>query len=272
MKYDLNLFEQLNEEYSLKPIQATFPNNDPDSQFKTASSRLLRLRKLVTFEGKKILEIGCGRGYVSSLLASDYNCSVVGVDIRKYDEWELLKSKAPKLDFRVVDLSNENPFVAESFDLVVSFVVWEHIIHPFTMLKECVKLLAPSGAMYLYANLYRSPIASHRYRQVFFPFAHLLFDEEVFSEFFIKHTGKSNPPAHLNKLTYSHYKEYFRILNLKIEHEQLYKKPLDKDFYDRFRDKLECYPIFDLEMQYFAVLLRKENPSILKKMRHDIAK
>ena len=38
---------------------------------------------------------------------------------------------------------------------------------------------------------------------------------------------------------------------------QLRKIPLDREFYERFRDKLELYPVFDLELNAFAVLLRK---------------
>lgn len=259
MKYGIHFFEELNEEYRSKPIRNSFTPLDPDSLFRRSRSILARVKKLVPLEGKRVLEIGCGRGHLSSLLASEYNCSVVGVDVKEYAEvWELLKSKSPNLDYRVVDLSSENPFEAESFDLIVSFVVWEHIIHPFITLRECCKILKPSGAIYIYVNPYRSPTGSHRDKEIFFPFPHLLFEDEVFVEYYMKHTGKRMKPTRLNKLTYSHYKEYFRILNLRIEHEELRKVPLDKDFYNRFKDKLECYPIFDLELNAFGFLLRKD--------------
>jgi cyclopropane fatty-acyl-phospholipid synthase-like methyltransferase len=260
MKYDISLFEQLNEEYISKPIKNSFPESDPDSEFKYARSRLFSLNKLLPLEGKRILEVGCGRGYVSKVLATEYKCSVVGVDIRERDQWNVLQSESPNLEYRVLDLSNENPFDIESFDLIISFAVWEHIIHPFTMLKECCKILKPSGAIYMIANLYRAPNASHRYREVFFPFPHLLFEDEVFSEYYMKHIGKSMQPSRLNKLTYAQYKEYFKILNLRIEHERLRRTPLDKAFYERFKDKLEPYPVFDLELEFFTVLLQKVNP------------
>lgn len=262
MKYDISLFEQLNEEYRSKPIIRSFPKAGPDSEFKLARSRLVGLNKLVPLEGKRILEVGCGTGYVSKVLASEYRCSVIGVDIKERDEWNLLRSESPDLEYRVADLSSENPFDTESFDLIVSFAVWEHITHPFTMLSECSRLMKPSGAMYLYANMYRAPNASHRYREVFFPFPHLLFEEEVFSEYYMKHTRKSKQATRINKLTYAHYKEYFRILNLRIEHESLHRIPLDEDFYDRFRRELERYPRFDLELAFFSVLLRKDSPGV----------
>jgi cyclopropane fatty-acyl-phospholipid synthase-like methyltransferase len=266
VKYDINLFEQLNEEYREKKIQTKFPQPDPEYQLKTAGARLAALAKLVPLAEKRVLEVGCGQGYVSSLLASEYNCSVVGVDIVRNSSWDLLKSKSPSLEYLVLDLSSNNIFEAGSFDLIVSFVAWEHIIHPFTMLKECSKILKSSGAIYIYANLYRAPNASHRYRHIFFPFPHLLFNDEIFAEYFLKHTGKSRTPSRLNKLTYCHYKEYFRILNLKIEFERLHKIPLDKDFYNRFKDKLELYPVFDLETAFFTVLLRKDSSGLNQKI------
>jgi SAM-dependent methyltransferase len=260
LKYDIHLFEQLNEEYRSKPIMTSFRQYDPDSELRTARSRLHHLNELVSLDAQKVLEIGCGRGYLSKILASEYRCSsVVGIDIRENDEWNRLRNGTPILNYQVVDLCNENPFAAESFDIILSFVVWEHIIHPFTMLRECCRILKPSGAIYIYANQYRSPRASHRYRLIHFPFPHLLFDNEVISEYFTKQgIGKVNV-AHLNKLTYSHYKEYFGILNLTIEHERLVKIPLDVDFYNRFKDKLELYPRFDLELDTFEVILRKGN-------------
>lgn len=264
MKYDIHLFEQLNEEYKPKPLKTLFPQYDPDSQLKIARSRIATLNKLVSLKGARILVIGCGLGYLSYVLASECNCRVIGIDLRKRADWDLLKTKSPNLDYQAVDLSSENPFDMESFDLIVSFWTWEHVIHPFTLLRECCKVLKPSAAIYIDAQLYRGPSGSHKYREVFFPFPHLLFEEEVFSEYYVKHTEKGMTSAWLNKLTYSQYKEYFRILNLRIEHEELVKIPLDKDFYNRFKDKLERYPIFDLELDCFRVLLRKPEQSALQ--------
>ncbi len=257
MRYDIELFQELNDEYRCKPLKSSFVQYDPDSQFALARSHVARLEKVKSPENESVLEVGCGLGYLSCVLASDYSCSVIGTDIKRATEWELLKTTSPDLEYMVVDLTSGNPFAAASFDWVVSFATWEHIIHPFTLLRECCKVLNESGLMYIVANLYRSPTASHRYREIFFPFSHLLFEDEVFSEYYTKHTGTSMTPARLNKLTYSQYREYFRILNLQVEHEELRRVPLDREFYNRFREKLERYPIFDLELDYFRVLLRR---------------
>jgi len=258
-KYDIHLLEQLNEEYRAKPTLSTFIQYDPESQFEIADKRLHRLSELVDLKEKKVLEVGCGRGYLLKSLAGQYGCSVVGIDIREHVEWQTLRYP-PNLDYLVLDLSERNPFAEESFDLIVSFVAWEHMMHPFTMLKECCRILKPEGKIYMHANLYRSPRASHLYRDIYFPFPHLLFPEEVIAEFCLKHGVSKHwfdEYYYRNKLTYGQYKEYFELLNLGIEYEQLQKIELDMDFYERFKDKLEKYPRFDLELEFFNVLLVK---------------
>src|SRR5204863_6563140 len=70
------------------------------------------------------------------------------------------------------------------FDYIYSFSVWEHIVHPYTALVNARELLEPSGTMFLQAQLYCGPKASHRYREVFFPWPHLLFTDDVFEEFY----------------------------------------------------------------------------------------
>jgi len=259
-KYDIHLLEQLNEEYRSKPLKESFPQYDPESQFKIADSRLRQLSEIVDLKEKKVLEVGCGRGYLSKSLADRYGCSVVGIDISEHVEWQNLKNP-PNLDYLVLDLSERNPFAEESFDLIVSFVAWEHMMHPFTMLKECCRILKPRGKMYISANLYRSPKASHLYRDIYFPFPHLLFPEEVIAEFCLKNGVAKHwfdEYYYRNKLTYGQYKEYFELLNLGIEYEQFRKTKLDTDFYERFKDKLEKYPRSDLELDFFQVLLVKD--------------
>lgn len=53
----------------------------------------------------------------------------------------------------------------------------------------------------LSANLYRGPQASHRYREVFFPWPHLLFEDGVFEAYY-RHIGmRPARPAWFNRLT-----------------------------------------------------------------------
>ena len=81
-------------------------------------------------KGKKILEFGCGSGYGSNILA-DYSSHVTAVDI-SLDAINYAKDKYTKsnLDFRRIGDINFNKMDLddESFDVVVSFQVVEHLI------------------------------------------------------------------------------------------------------------------------------------------------
>jgi len=254
-KFDLDLFLQLNEEYRDKPAFVTRRRHDTPSRTADAEQRALMLEERVGLRGRKVLEVGCGAGDVAAILARDYDCEVTAVDIQEYPSWEGLSR--PKLTFRVVDITEKHDLEPESFDRIISLVVWEHIQHPYAGLKACRDLLRPDGRFYLRANLYLSPIASHRYRDVFFPWPHLLFSDEVFAQFSERMGTRANPPPWLNRLTHAHYQCFFDLLGFRVEQEWLSRMPLDKDFYVRFHDLLSRYPVFDLTLKFFDVMLAK---------------
>lgn len=272
MNYDMRLLEELNQEYKDKPILNSFPEYDHKSQFDYADRRLKNLEKLIELREKKVLEIGCGGGYPSRRLATHYGCEVTGIDIYESSVWDELGGEEG-LEYIVVDLSKENPFQPKTYDLIISYVAWEHIKHPFKALQECVKIIKPEGKIYMYANQYRSALASHVYRTIHFPFPHLLFPDEIVVEYCLKNgvTQEWIDAFYcVNKLTYSHYKEYFKLLNLKVVHEKLTKRKLDMEFYERFEEKLGLYPVFDLELDFFEVVLCIDNHHIEFKERQSI--
>ncbi|MCI8443201.1 MAG: class I SAM-dependent methyltransferase [Provencibacterium sp.] len=266
--YDLQLLRRLNEEYREKPLMSSFTQYDDASQLRQAKRRIESLGKKAALEGKRILEVGCGGGYVAYELAKEYGCQVTGIDIYQSEVWERLS--APSLQYRCIDLSRENPFEAESFDLIVSYVAWEHMRHPFEVLQQCVKLMKRGGLFYLYANLYRSALASHLYRHIFFPYPQLLFDDSVLLPY-VRSLGVEqwwiDAFYYVNKLTYAEYKQYFELLHLKILKEEKALRNLDWDFYERFEDKLGLYPVSDLELDFFGVLLQREDVDFVERQR-----
>lgn len=202
-------------------------------------------------------------GYVSYTLASEYECEVTGIDIYKDSNWKLLQHE--KLNFMEVNICEDNKLLGEKFDLIISYVAWEHIKKPFEALLQTKKLLKHDGKFYLYAWLYRSPMASHLYRHIHFPYPHLLFDDELVKKYALRLGVKQSwidSFFDCNKLTYAEYKEYFNLLGYKVTDEYLKFRPLDVDFYKRFEEKLGLYPIYDLTLDYFAVIL--EHNSTIK--------
>ena len=135
--------------------------------------------------------------------------------------------------------------------------------HSFAELTAVKELLKPEGQglAYLSANLYRGPKASHRYREVFFPWPHLLFDDDVFIEFYRRRGRNNVRAAWVNRLTVAHYEMYLRQLDFEVVRQWTTGTPIDEEFYQRFIDKLGRYPRYDLEQDFLHMIIAHKRPS-----------
>lgn len=93
-------------------------------------------------KNSKILDIGCGDGEYTSLFCKNNN-KVVGIDVRNYvnpvfKKFEFIQANAEKL-----------PFSDNSFNLVISFDVIEHIKDDEKAIKEIYRVLKPGGRIFL---------------------------------------------------------------------------------------------------------------------------
>jgi len=89
---------------------------------------------------RRILVVGCGSGIEASMLHQLLAAEVIGIDIKS----EFEAPSAPGLDLRVGDACDMQ-FDAESFDLVYSYHVLEHIPDPARALNEMRRVLAKEG-------------------------------------------------------------------------------------------------------------------------------
>ena len=88
---------------------------------------------LLNGQGKSALDVGCAYGYVVEVLES-LGYHAYGVDISKYS---LKKAKQfYSADFIVCDVQEPLPFKKDSFDLLTSFGVIEHLTHPSRALEN----------------------------------------------------------------------------------------------------------------------------------------
>lgn len=94
--------------------------------------------------GKTILDLGCGAGYGTALLA-EQGVSAHGIDIAP-DAVEFARQKysSSKIAFSEASATSL-PFPNESFDLITAFEVIEHLEHWDQMLAEARRLLRPGG-------------------------------------------------------------------------------------------------------------------------------
>jgi cyclopropane fatty-acyl-phospholipid synthase-like methyltransferase len=252
--FDLRLFKELNDEYSDKRVVKAPRQFDPESQAKEAQSRGGTIERTLGVSGSRLLEVGCGRANVGRHLATTYDCEVVGLDKTPFREWE--EPLPANLSMVAGDVSDPELDIG-SFDAIYSFSVWEHLTHPYAALANCFRWLNAGGAMFIHAQLHRGPKASHRYREVFFPWPHLLFTPEIFEAYYMSINMKPARPAWVNKLTYSQYVDHFNRLGYSIRSCRATGSEFDEVFYERFHEQLSPYPKWDLAQDAITTVLQR---------------
>lgn len=99
------------------------------------------------FEGKKILDYGCGYGIGASLLEDSYS-RYVGIDTDTLAIEYAGKnfSLDEKINFYPMSKMQENEF-KETFDVGICFEVLEHAKNPLELLDNLTKMIAKGGVL-----------------------------------------------------------------------------------------------------------------------------
>ena len=118
-------------------------------------------------------------------------------------------------------------------------------------------MLKPGGLAWIRANLFCGPQASHRYREINFPWPHLLFSEDVIRDWDVKHGRGPKGPAWVNRLTWDNYQRHIDEIGFRLRHVQFQEAEWDEEFYQRFEDILGRYAKRDLKRDYFLAVLEK---------------
>jgi SAM-dependent methyltransferase len=253
---DVALMEELNEAFRSKPVNPHPPKLDQAGREERAHKRLLDVHHSIDLADKRVLEVGCGAGFEVWLLSHHFGADAWGVDVVERRAWAPLADDSTH--FVLADIGADSPFDADSFDRIISFSVLEHVVHPYSVLREVYRILKPGGLAWISANLHRGPMASHLYRELYMPFPHLLFTDEVIAEFRTKHLGRKAAGASwVNRLTWSQYENYFRAIGFVIHSLKFSETPLDEAYYERFSNILGRYPRWDLTKDFFHVVLEK---------------
>jgi 2-polyprenyl-3-methyl-5-hydroxy-6-metoxy-1,4-benzoquinol methylase len=99
-----------------------------------------------------VLDFGCGSGYGVNLLA-DHCEDIVGVDISSeaigFATNNYSKKNANFLQIDPIDNRYSLPFCDESFEVVLSYQVIEHLKEPDSYLREIERVLQPRGKVLL---------------------------------------------------------------------------------------------------------------------------
>jgi cyclopropane fatty-acyl-phospholipid synthase-like methyltransferase len=254
-RFDIELLEQLNAEYADRRVVRAPRSFLPAAMQEAARARVAWAQTYVDLRDTSVLEIGCGQGYEAYVVANDYGSSIHGVDVNEYTTWAQLASD--RVSFTCGDMTQDNPFARESFDRVVSYTVWEHVVHPRRLLRETFSVLKPGGLALIRANLYAGTMASHRYREIYFPWPHLLFSDDVIRDWDAKHGRETRGSEWVNRLTWNHYERYIAEAGFRLLHRGFAESEWDEAFYRRFEDVLGRFPAEDLKRNFFNVVLEK---------------
>jgi ubiquinone/menaquinone biosynthesis C-methylase UbiE len=90
-----------------------------------------------------VVDLGCGNGNFTLKIKEKIGCDkIIGVD-----DCQKLLSEAKKKGIIVkkANLNNSLPFMKNSFDVVTSNQVIEHLFYPVKFMKEIYRILKPGG-------------------------------------------------------------------------------------------------------------------------------
>ncbi|GEM_PF-1016958 len=101
------------------------------------------LRNAGDIAGKRVLEVGCGKGRVSRIF-KDQGADIYGVDVSE----KLLQEAKNISPFSFIKAeAYQMPFKDDTFDIVVMLEVFEHIPDPHSALREITRVLKNDGKL-----------------------------------------------------------------------------------------------------------------------------
>ena len=126
------------------------------------------LEEYTSLKGKKVLEIGTGCGVNHIVWQKKYDIEAWGLEpegegFENSTDVARKLIRANRLDpLRVKDAVGEAiPFPDNSFDIVYSSNVLEHVINPAKVLREAVRVLKPGGTLQIVCPNYLSYFDGH---------------------------------------------------------------------------------------------------------------
>ncbi len=105
----------------------------------------------------RILEVGCGNGWLSAKLSDIPNTRVTGLDINQVEiEQANRVFKKPNLEF-IYDSFNENTFDYEKFDVIVFAASLQYFPSVVNVLKQALTILKNGGEVHIIDTPFYNP-------------------------------------------------------------------------------------------------------------------
>jgi 2-polyprenyl-3-methyl-5-hydroxy-6-metoxy-1,4-benzoquinol methylase len=120
------------------------------------NARILNTLSTVNFNGKRILDIGCGHGYLLFWLARKYpqaNLTGIDVDLRQVEACRRAANCEKITNVRFLQGTYSDLQENSNYDVIITIDVLEHVVDDVEMLKKIKSLLAPEGMVVIHVPL-----------------------------------------------------------------------------------------------------------------------
>jgi ubiquinone/menaquinone biosynthesis C-methylase UbiE len=136
---------QSSDEYGENDPYSVEVNLDNEFQQRRIQSTLELIRSTqAAAEGSKILDLGCGKGFITAEIKKHYpKAELSGLDY-SVSAIDFAAQKFKEIDFCVAN-ALDPPYASNYFDLVVCNNLWEHVPDPLNMLEKIRKITKPGG-------------------------------------------------------------------------------------------------------------------------------
>jgi 2-polyprenyl-6-hydroxyphenyl methylase/3-demethylubiquinone-9 3-methyltransferase len=116
------------------------------------------MKSFVNFEGKKVVDIGCGGGILAESIAQS-GADTTGIDLSekalKVAELHALEVGA-NLTYRAISAEDLAQEQAGQYDVVTCMEMLEHVPDPASVVRACATLCKPGGTLF-FSTLNRNP-------------------------------------------------------------------------------------------------------------------
>lgn len=204
MRFQTNLLLQLNKLFKV-PVHPFNLQNEGKKTYAmwqyekggdTIANYVSYMSEKEMFEGKIVLDIGCGAAGKSLYYASLGAKIVHGVDVveRYEEESERLAQSlglSDKFKFHLCDAA-ELDFEDEYFDTIIMNDSMEHVAEPEKVVAQCRRVLKKGGRLFINFCPYHHPYGAHLSDVIGMPWVHLFFSEKTMIEAY-RHLVKGLP-------------------------------------------------------------------------------
>lgn len=122
-----------------------YTKDQEQSDFVESNKQIVKAR-FKDMTGQKVLDLGCGYGYYTDYF-QNIGAEVIGVDGSE-NMIDIARSHYEDCNFAVCDITENFPYVNESFDLVFCNQVLMDVENIEKVFSECYRVLKPNGIFY----------------------------------------------------------------------------------------------------------------------------